>query len=40
MICYFFLAQNEVKNIIHIVEGLRNGMSQEAIGATLVGILD
>ena len=40
MICYFFLAQNEVKNIIHIVEGLRNGMSQEAIGATLVGICD
>ena len=31
---------NIAKKRLHIVEGLRNGMSQEAIGATLVGILD
>lgn len=37
MLCYFFLAQNEVKNIIHIVQGVRNGVSSQAIKSLLVG---
>lgn len=40
MISYFFLAENEVKNIIHIVEGIRYGMSPEAISTVLVGTKD
>ncbi len=32
MISYFYLAENETKNIIHIVEGIRCGMSPEAMG--------
>ncbi len=33
MISYFYLAENEVRNIIQIVEGIRYGMSVENIGA-------
>ncbi|MBQ8227645.1 MAG: V-type ATPase subunit [Clostridia bacterium] len=37
MISYFYLSENEVKNIIHIVEGVRYGMPPEAIGALPIG---
>ncbi len=37
MICYFFLKQNEMSNIIHIAEGIRNGISPDAIETVLIG---
>ena len=37
MICYFFLKQNEVGNVIHIAEGIRSGISSDAIEAVLIG---
>lgn len=37
MICYFFLKQNEVDNIIHITEGIRGKISPEAIESVLIG---
>lgn len=37
MICYFFLKENEVSNVIHITEGIRNKMAPEAIKTVLVG---
>lgn len=37
MICYFFLKQNEVSNIIHIAEGIRNGISSDVIAQVLIG---
>ncbi len=37
MISYFYLAENEVRNIIHIVEGIRYGMSPDAINTVLTG---
>lgn len=38
MISYFYLAENEAKNIIHIVEGIRYGMASEKIAALPVGM--
>ena len=38
--CYIFLAENEVRNIIHIVEGIRYGNPPEKISAMLVGAED
>ncbi len=40
MICYFFLKQNEVNNIIHIAEGIRSRISAEAIEQVLIGTED
>ena len=40
MICYFYLAQNEVNNIIRIVEGIRYSMAPEAIIGALIGAQD
>lgn len=40
MFCYIFLAENEVRNIIHIVEGIRYGNPPEKISAMLVGAED
>lgn len=37
MLCYFFLAENELDNIIHIIEGIRYGMSADEISRMLVG---
>ena len=37
MICYFFLKQNEVSNIIHIAEGIRSGISSDAVESVLIG---
>ncbi len=37
MISYFYLAENEVNNIINIVEGVRYGMSPESIGSLPIG---
>ncbi len=36
MISYFALSKNEVQNVIHIVEGIRYGMSPEAIKSVLI----
>ena len=38
MLCYFFLTEIELTNVIHIVEGIRYGMSSEEIERLLVGI--
>lgn len=38
MLCYFFLAENELTNVVHIIEGIRYGMPTEEIDRTLVGI--
>lgn len=37
MICYVFLAENEVQNITHIVEGIKYNIPAKNIGAILVG---
>ncbi len=37
MVCFCFLKQNEVNNIIHIAEGIRNKMSPQAIESVLIG---
>lgn len=37
MLSYFYLAENEVNNIIHIVEGVRYGMTPADIGALPIG---
>lgn len=37
MICYFFLKQNEVDNVIHIAEGIRGRISPEAVESVLIG---
>ncbi len=37
MICYVFLAENEVQNITHIVEGIKYNIPSKNIGAILVG---
>lgn len=36
MLCFFFLKENEVNNIIHITEGIRNGVSPEVIKSVLI----
>ena len=38
MLCYLFLAENELTNVTHIIEGIRYGMSPEEIERLLVGI--
>lgn len=40
MICYFFLKQNEVNNVIHIAEGIRGRIPAEAIEQVLIGTED
>ena len=37
MLCYFFLKENEVDNIIHITEGIRSKASPEVISSVLIG---
>ncbi|MCQ2471120.1 MAG: V-type ATPase subunit [Clostridia bacterium] len=37
MICYFFLKQNEVDNVIHIAEGIRGKIPAETIESVLIG---
>lgn len=37
MICYIFLAENEVQNITHIVEGIKYNIPSKNISAILVG---
>lgn len=37
MICYFFLKQNEVSNIIHIAEGIRGRIPSDAVEQVLIG---
>lgn len=37
MLCFFFLKENEVDNIIHITEGIRSGASPETISSVLIG---
>ncbi len=37
MLCFFFLKENEVDNIIHITEGIRSGASPEIISSVLIG---
>ncbi len=38
MLCYFFLAENELTNVVHIIEGIRYEMPTEEIERILVGI--
>ncbi len=38
MLCYFFLAENELTNVVHIIEGIRYGMHPDEIDRILVGI--
>ncbi len=40
MYCYLFLAENEVRNIIKIIEGIKYNISKEEIKSSLVGIGD
>jgi len=40
MLCYIYLAGNEVNNIIHIVEGVRYGFYPEKIQSMLIGAAD
>ncbi len=40
MYCYLFLAENEVKNIVHIIEGVKYNIAQEEIKNSLVGLGD
>jgi V/A-type H+/Na+-transporting ATPase subunit C len=37
MFCYIYLAENEIENITHIVEGIRYDVPPENIKATLIG---
>lgn len=38
LICFVFLAENEVKNIIHVIEGVKYKISAEDISKVLVGV--
>lgn len=40
MYCYLFLSQNETRNIIRIIEGVRYGLSPDEIKESLIGIGD
>lgn len=40
MFCYIFLAENEISNITHIIEGIRYGLSSSETKSLLVGIED
>lgn len=40
LFCYIFLAENELTNIIHIIEGVRYGLSPDEIEQMLVGVGD
>lgn len=40
MYCYLFLAENEVRNIVHIIEGVKYNIAQEEIKNSLVGVGD
>lgn len=40
MYCYLFLAENEVKNIVHIIEGVKYNIAQEEIKNSLIGVGD
>lgn len=40
MLCYIYLAGNEVNNIIHIVEGVRYGFYPDKIQSMLIGAAD
>lgn len=37
MLCYTYLAETEVNNIIHIIEGIRYNVPPEEISALLIG---
>ena len=37
MFCYIYLAENEIRNITHIIEGVRYRMTPEEIGGMLIG---
>ena len=37
MFCYIYLAENEIRNITHIIEGVRYRMTPEEIGGRLIG---
>ena len=40
LFCYIFLAENELTNIVHIIEGVRYGLSPDDIATMLVGVGD
>ena len=40
LFCYIFLAENELTNIIHIIEGVRYGLAPDDIATLLVGVGD
>ena len=40
LFCYIFLAENELTNIVHIIEGVRYGLAPDDIATLLVGVGD
>ena len=40
LFCYIFLAENELINIVHIIEGVRYGLAPDDIATLLVGVGD